>query len=199
MHSIPRDRSNGYEQIADTFVRARNQRIGPATVREWSKSLAPGTEILELGCGFGVISQALIEGGFAVWGVDASPSLIAAFRGRFPNAPAECAAAEDSGFFHRTFDAIVAWGLMFLLSPETQVTVIRKVARALNPDGRFLFTSMSKPYTWSDSLTGRESFSLGRERYDEILRAEGLRLEGEAVDEGENYYYFVRKPRIGNK
>jgi len=192
---IPQDKSNGYEQIAKSFMRARNPRIGPATVRQWSKSLPHGTEILDLGCGFGVpISQALIEEGFGVYGVDASPSLIATFRERFPNARAECAAVEESDFFRRSFDAIVAWGLMFLLPPETQARVIRKVGRALNPGGRFLFTSLSMPLTWSDSLTGLESISLGKERYEEILLAEALRLEGDAVDEGENYYYFVLKP-----
>jgi SAM-dependent methyltransferase len=198
-NTIPQDKSNGYEQIAETFMRARNPRIGPATTRQWSKNLPHGTAILDLGCGYGVpISQALIDEGFAVCGVDASPTLIASFRERFPDAPAECAAAEESDFFRRTFDAIVAWGLMFLLPPETQTTVIKKAARALNSGGRFLFTSLAKPLTWSDSLTGRASISLGRERYEEILRAEGLRLEGEDVDEGENHYYFVLKqPPVG--
>ncbi len=162
-------------------MRARNPRIGPATVRQWSKTLPRGIAILDLGCGYGVpISQALIDEGFAVWGVDASPSLLAAFRVRFPNAPAECAAAEESEFFRRTFDAIVAWGLMFLLPPEAQTTVIKKAAKALTPGARFLFTSQARPIAWSDSLTGRTSISLGRERYEEILRAEGLRSAGEA-------------------
>ncbi|SPE22439.1 Methyltransferase type 11 [Acidobacteriia bacterium SbA2] len=195
VNPIPHDKSNGYEQIAQTFMRARNPRIGPATVRQWSKTLPRGIAILDLGCGYGVpISQALIDEGFAVWGVDASPSLLAAFRVRFPNAPAECAAAEESEFFRRTFDAIVAWGLMFLLPPEAQTTVIKKAAKALTPGARFLFTSQARPIAWSDSLTGRTSISLGRERYEEILRAEGLRLAGEDVDEGENHYYFVLKP-----
>jgi hypothetical protein len=30
--------------------------------------------------------------------------------------------------------------------------------------------------------------------YEQILRAEGLVLIGDAVDEGENCYYFVSKP-----
>ena len=193
--TMPHDRSNGYEQIAETFMRARNPRIGPTTVREWSKTLPPGTAILDLGCGHGVpISQALIEEGFVIYGVDASVKLITAFRERFPKARAESAAVEDSEFFCRTFDGIVAWGLMFLLPPNVQTTVIGKVARALNPGGRFLFTSPKKAVTWSDALTGRTSISLGAEAYEQILRAEGLVPVGEEVDEGENYYYFVSKP-----
>lgn len=48
--------------------------------------------------------------------------------------------------------------------------------------------------TWEDSLTGLESVSLGRERYEQILRLEGLTLVGEDSDEGGNHYYFTLKP-----
>src|ERR1051326_7328608 len=122
-------------------MRARNTRIGPSTVREWSRTLARGASILDLGCGHGVVSQPLAEEGFALWGVDASAKLVAAYRERFPDAHVECAAAEESDFFGRTFDGVVAWGLLFLLPGDVQRRVIGKVARALNPGGRFLFTA----------------------------------------------------------
>ena len=172
---------------------ARNTRIGPATVKEWSKTLAPGSTILDLACGHGVITNALIEEGFTVYGVDASAKLIAEFRKRFPGVPAECAAVEDSEFFGRTFDGIVAWGLLFLLPVEIQPLVIRKAERALKPGGKFLFTATEDAVTWNDSLTGLESVSLGGERYRQIIREEGLTLIGEDSDEGENHYFFSLK------
>ncbi len=175
-------------------MRARNTRIGPSTVRDWTATLPPGCSILELGCGSGVITQVLIDNGFTVYGVDASPKLIAAFRERFPGAHAECAAVEDSRLFDRTFDAVVAWGLMFLLRAEAQEIVIAKVATALNAGGRFLFTSPREPVTWNDSITGQESRSLGFERYAQILHDNGVVIVGEERDEGENYYYFAAKP-----
>jgi SAM-dependent methyltransferase len=193
--SAPQDKSNGYEQLAETFIRARDRRIGEAKVREWSKQLPAGCSILDLGCGHGVpIAEALINEGFAVYGVDASPRLINAFRGRFPKAQAECSAVEDSEFFHRTFDGVIAWGLIFLLSADVQAVVIGRVARALRPGGRFLFTSPREPVTWLDALTERMSISLGVEKYEQILRAEGLTLVGESSDEGDNHYYFALKP-----
>jgi SAM-dependent methyltransferase len=191
---MPQDKSNGYEQLAETFIRARNRQIGTATVREWSKTLPPGSSILDLGCGNGVpISEVLINEGFAVYGVDASPKLIAAFRERFPDAHAECSAVEDSGFFRRTFDGAIAWGLMFLLPADIQAALIRKIARTLNPSGRFLFTSPQEPLTWFDALTERKSISLGAEVYQQILHTEGLTLVGETLDEGDNHYYLVSK------
>ena len=194
-NTISRDKSNGYEQIAEHFIAARNSPIGPATVKEWTKTLQPGSAILDLGCGHGVpTSQVLVEQGFAVYGVDASAKLIAEFRKRLPTARAECSAVEDSEFFQRKFPAVIAWGLIFLLLVDTQHLLIRKVARALEPGGKFLFTATKQAVTWRDSLTDLESVSLGAERYEQMLNAEGLMFTGETTDEGENHYYFVSKP-----
>src|ERR1700693_2625760 len=191
-NSPQEDKSNGYEEAAEDFMRRRNSRTGFAPVREWSKTLPRGGSILDLGCGHGIpISQVLIDDGFAVCGVDASAKMIAAFQERFPDALAECSSVEDSEFFNATFDGVVAWGLMFLLSPDVQTAVIRKVARALNCGGKFVFTSPREAVTWTDVLTRRESISLGFQAYQEILLAEGLVLTGEQCDEGEEQYDLV--------
>ncbi len=191
------DKSNGYEEIAPIFVAGRGQNhagVGASVVAEWSRQLPDGAAILDLGCGPGVpISQVLIERGFNVYGVDASASMVAAFRARFPNVPVECAGAEDSGFFGRTFDAVVAWGLFFLLEADIQRTLIAKVAAVLPSGGRFLFTASSQVCSWNDAMTGRTSVSLGREAYQNLLEAEGMSLIATCSDEGENHYYFAAR------
>ena len=185
------DKSNGYQEAADRFMSARDNWIGVAILREWARRLPAGAAILDLGCGHGVpVSEALMAEGFTVYGVDASSKLLAAFQERFPRSTVECCAVEDSEFFLRAFDGVVAVGLMFLLQADTQEVVIQKVAKALKPGGKFLFTSPLQQGTWRDILTDRESISLGRERYLQILSAAGLVLVGEAVDEGDNHYYF---------
>jgi len=126
--------------------------------------------------------------------VDASARMIEAFRKRFPDAHAECAAVEDSDFFRRAFDGVVAWGLMFLLPPDAQATLIPKIARTLKHGGKLVFTAPTQKCSWPDALTGRESFSLGGERYRQLLHTEGLVLDGEESDEGNNHYYLVSKP-----
>ena len=191
---MPEDKSNGYEEAADRFVSARNPDIGRAPVSEWCRQLPESASVLDLGCGHGVpISQVLIEQGFTVFGVDASPTLLAAFHRRFPSAFTECSAVEDSGFFEREFDGVVAWGLMFLLPPDVQSLVVHKVARALKPGGKFLFTSPTERATWHDTVTGRESISLGAEGYRQLLDSAGLNLAGELSDEGSNHYYSASK------
>jgi len=190
------DGSNGYEAVAQAYIAGRGSggTVGVSTVREWALTLPPGASALDLGCGTGVpISKTMMDCCLSVSGVDASPSMIAAFRARFPDAPAECSTVEASRLFGRTFDAVMAWGLLFLLAPAAQELVIGKAASVLNPCGQFVFTSPPLAFAWADAMTGQTSVSLGAERYAQLLRAAGLTLVGEREDEGENHYYLSVK------
>lgn len=195
MSTTDDDRSNGWEAVAHRLIAGRS-RIGVATVRVWARSLPSGALILDLGCGTGVpVTEALGQDGFNVYGVDASPSLVAAFRRRFPEAPVACEPVEESTFFDREFDGVVAIGLLFLLSEPVQRRVLSRVASALNPTGRFLFTAPEQECTWMDPLTGHPSRSLGAKVYREVLASVGVTVMGSYVDEGENYYYDARRMR----
>lgn len=193
------DESQGYEGAAEAFMGIRSaSRIGVATVREWMSDLPRGAAVLDLGCGGGgPISEVLIEVGNRVYGVDASPRMVAMFRARFPGVPVECETIERSTLFERRFDGVVAWGLMFLLPARTQELVIHKVARALREGGRFLFTAPSQVCEWEDVLTSARSVSLGSDAYRSLLEEAGLVLVDERQDEGENHYYLAVKPGVG--
>lgn len=193
------DRSNGYEGVAADFLarrgRGRATGIGVQAVRTWARTFAPGAVVIDLGCGPGFpITEVLVAEGLQVFGVDASPSFVEAFRHNLPNTPVVCEAVQDSRFFDRTFDGVLAWGLVFLLSPDDQRNLIRKMADILMPGGHLLFTSPAQATTWNDAMTGLESCSLGAEAYRQQLSAVGLRVASEYEDEGENHYFDVRKP-----
>jgi 2-polyprenyl-3-methyl-5-hydroxy-6-metoxy-1,4-benzoquinol methylase len=189
------DPSNGYDAVAAEFIVRREQsRIGAETVRRWARSRPSGASVLDLGCGGGVpVSATLVDEGVAVYGVDASPTLVAAFQQRFPQAPVACERVEESRVFDRTFDGVVAIGLLFLLAPDAQRALIGRVARALNPGGQFLFTSPAEACTWRDNLTGGPSISLGAEAYRAIAAGAGLTVVAEYIDEGDNHYYDARR------
>jgi SAM-dependent methyltransferase len=196
------DGSNGYEGIAHLYVAGRGTRplvgdaIGAAIVRAWAQSFPPGAIVLDLGAGPGEPSTRILqEAGVATYAVEASSAMVAAFRERFPGVPIEHNTVEGSAFFDRTFDGVLAWGLLFLLAPAAQALVIEKVAGALDPDGRFLFTAPKEPLEWLDAMTGRRSQSLGARAYERLLRDAGLTWVAEAQDEGENHYYFVERRR----
>ncbi|TQV78826.1 class I SAM-dependent methyltransferase [Exilibacterium tricleocarpae] len=187
--------SNGWEEIAGDFIAAREQSsIGVDVARAWAQTLPNGAAILDLGCGTGVpIALALSKDGFRIYGVDASPTIIAEFKRRLPQMSAACEPVETSPFFGRSFDGIVSIGLVFLLSADAQRRLIFRAAAALDPGGHFLFTSPSPVCEWTDLMTGRKSRSLGEETYIRLLSEAGLDLVGNAVDEGENYYFHAVK------
>ena len=190
------DRSNGYEGVAAEFLarrgRGRSTGIGVNAVRKWARSLPCGAAVIDLGCGPGFpITEVLVAEGLNVFAVDAAPSFVEAFRRNLPNTPVVCEAVQDSTFFDRRFEAVLAWGLIFLLSPEDQRHLIRRIADILVPGGRLLFTSCAgvEPLVWNDAMTGLESRSLGAEEYHRQLAAVGLSVTGEYEDEGQNHYY----------
>ncbi|MEA1676115.1 class I SAM-dependent methyltransferase [Nitrospirillum sp. BR 11163] len=188
------DHSNGWNAIAPEFIRVRSG-VGADTVRRWARGLPPGGAVVDVGCGSGTpIAATLIADGFRVFGVDASPVLVAEFRRRLPSAEVVCEAAETSGLFGRTFDGAVAIGLLFLLPADGQRQVIDRVAGALERGGRFLFTAPRQACEWRDTLTRRPSLSLGEDAYQLALERAGMRLSGLHADEGGNTYFDARRP-----
>src|SRR5215813_1340353 len=151
--------STGYKRVAVEFLAGRGSApstaIGAKPVRDWARTLKRGATVIDLGCGSGLpITEVLVAEGLNVYAIDAAPSLVQAFRRNFPNIPVACEAVEDSRFFNRTFDGVVSWGLMFLLSPEEQLQLIQRIADILVPGGKLLFTSCAQPAVWNDAMTG---------------------------------------------
>jgi SAM-dependent methyltransferase len=139
------DRSNGYEAVAQEFLAGRGSSIrsagiGVKDVRKWARTLPRASSVIDLGCGPGFpLTAVLIDQGLHVFGVDAAPSFVAAFERNLPGTPIVCEAVQESRLFDRTFDAVLAWGLMFLLQAADQHRLIQRFAEILGPGGRLLF------------------------------------------------------------
>lgn len=190
---MPEDASNGYEAVAEEFIRVRSA-TGLAIIRNWAASLPRGGSVLDIGAGSGEpVTAALIEQELDVCAIDASPTLVAAFKRRFPGVQVACEPAERSRFFGRTFDGALAIGLIFLLPEGSQRDLLRRIAGALNPGGKLLFSAPRQVCTWDDLLTGQPSTSLGAEAYHRVLVRSGLHLSKEQVDEGGTHYYEAQK------
>jgi SAM-dependent methyltransferase len=193
------DRSNGYEAVSAEFLARRGSRnwsagIGVKEVRTWASTLPRRSSVLDLGCGPGFpITVVLIEEGLDVFAVDAAPTFVAAFQRNLPGTPIICEAIQESRFFNRTFDAVLAWGLMFLLRADDQYRLIQRFAEILVPGGRLLFTAPAQPHVWNDAMTGLESLSLGAEQYRKLLGAAGVSVRAEYEDVGENHYFDAFK------
>lgn len=191
------DKSNGYEKIAKEFIEIRGQNIdgiGTSSVQNWIKSFPEKAKILDLGCGTGIpITKVILDEGMKVFAIDSSVTLIKVFQKNFPNTPVKCEAAENSQFFNQKFDGIIAWGLIFLLSKETQIKILQKASDSLNFGGKLLFTAPKQKTEWEDLMTKQKSISLGAKKYKEVLHEFGLTVIEEFIDEGENYYFNAIK------
>lgn len=187
------DPSHGWDVVAEAFMAARSD-VGTDVVRHWAGLLPSGGRVVDIGCGFGEpVTRTLIEAGLEVWGVDASPTLVAEYRRRFPDCPVACEPAETSDLFGRKFEGGVAVGLMFLLPEADQRRLIARIAGALVQGGRFLFSAPPQVCEWSDLLTGRPSCSLGEGAYRAALEAAGLIPMGQSTDAGGNHYFDAVK------
>ncbi len=187
------DLSNGYEAVAAEFMKLRSG-TGADVVETWAASLPRGAKVLDIGAGYGhPITPALLRAGVTLSAIDASPKMVAAFKQNFPNVRVACEAAEQSDFFGETFDAILSIGLMFLLPETTQLKLIPRIAKALKPKGRFLFSAPKQKCDWVDVLTGQTSWSLGADRYAAILNSCGLTVTATHTDAGGSHYYAAVK------
>ncbi|ABW26071.1 class I SAM-dependent methyltransferase [Acaryochloris marina] len=189
------DSVSAYENHARKFLIARDRStIGIHVIERWAHSLPASSDVLEIACGGGIpVTRTLALAGLKLWAVDSSPTLVSEFKLRFPEIPVECAHARDSHYFERKFSAVISIGLIFLLCEDDQVRLIHRVSQLLLPGGRFLFTAPVEIGIWTDTNTGHECRSLGRERYESILQEAQLGILDTYTDEGRNNYYDVER------
>jgi SAM-dependent methyltransferase len=105
--------------------------------------LAPGSRVLDVGCGNGYLARRLARSGSVVVGVDASAELIAAARASEEREPLGVLyhltdAAHAPMLADGSFD--VAVSNMALIDIEGAEGAIAEVGRVLRPGGRFVFT-----------------------------------------------------------
>ncbi len=188
-----KDLSNGYDAIVDDYIAARSS-SGRDLVSGWAEGLPSASTVLDLGAGYGQpVTAALAEAGHKVFAIEASPAMVAEFKHRFPNIPIACEAVEQSDFFGRTFDAVSAIGLIFLLPEAQQRRLIKRVARVLRSQGAFLFSAPVETGQWKDILTGQMSSSLGEETYRGALKSAGFAEIASLTDEAGSHYYAAAK------
>src|SRR5581483_4555358 len=101
-----------------------------------------GRRVLDLGCGTGRFAAALAERGLArVWGVDASPEMLAVAREKLPaSVGLKLGRAEELPFRDGWFDRAVMWLVAHLVD---RPAAFREVARVLVPDGRLAVVSFA--------------------------------------------------------
>lgn len=103
--------------------------------------IPPGGTVLDVGCGMGEpIAAYLLQQGVHVLGVDASPSMIARCRQRFPDSEWMVADMRELELGMR-FDGIVAWDSFFHLGMGDQRSMFSRFAAHARAGAPLMFTS----------------------------------------------------------
>lgn len=112
-------------------------------------------QLLEVGCGPGMMAGPLIERGFQYTGADLSDGMIAECRRRLggdPRADFVVASAENLPFRDQSFQVVLCLGALEYLNDPGKA--VQEAARALEPGGVFLFSMLnrSSPYRLAQRL-----------------------------------------------
>lgn len=115
----------------------------PPIVGRLSSNAPPVRRVVDVGCGAGVTTRALLDAGFEVIGIDPSAALLAHARVAAPGATFSCRSAYGGPLPHA--DAVVAIGEPLTYHAEdvdadgTLRAFFREVARAIPTGGLFFF------------------------------------------------------------
>lgn len=189
----------GYDLVSGAY---RADDAGDGTYAEWldvlEKRVAPGSSILDLGCGCGVPVARRLAPRYAVTGIDLSPVQIARARTLVPTATFLSADMSMVQFLDESFAAISCLFALIHLPLAEQPALLRKVRRWLRPGGLLFATVGHRAWT------GLEKDWLGVEggdmwwshadiaTYRRWLADAGLRVERETfVPEGTGGHTFV--------
>jgi ubiquinone/menaquinone biosynthesis C-methylase UbiE len=201
-----------YDAIADWYASERVDQTGVPEAIALASSLPPGARILDIGCGNGLpITTALRDAGCRVVGLDSARRMLTRFRTNLPTTSVVRGIVQQCAFLDGSFDAAIAWGVLFHLTRRDQKIAIADVSRVLRPGGVFLFTSggdadgkphPSIPSGLQESDAGIEGtmndvvfhyYSFDSDGYRTLLESNGLALLDVHADRGENTYYLARK------
>lgn len=140
--------------------------------------LNPSSRVLDLCCGHGNLTAALLRERHTVIGVDFSPAMIARARETAHQAEFKTADAEDLPFDESTFDAVVCnFGVSHI---PNQPKALAEVGRVLMPGGVFVMTSWVGP---SESTAFRIFYPSVQQNGDPSVK----------LPDGPNFHFFDDK------
>lgn len=105
--------------------------------------VSPGTRLLDVSCGTGIVSAAAASKGASVVGIDFSSGMLSRARRLHPGLDFRLGDAEDLDFPDRSFDTVaINFGMLHFQYPER---ALAQAHRVLRPGGRAAYTVWAPP------------------------------------------------------
>jgi SAM-dependent methyltransferase len=187
-----------YDQIAEWYMTDRGRTVGVAEALAVAATLPANSRILDVGCGNGVpITEALVNAGHWVSGLDSSAGMLAFFRINLADTPVVRGDARCCPFADGSSDAAISWGMMFHLPPADQATMFASVSSSLKPAAPFLFTAAEIESADDNGIAGTMNgvtfHYYAVASYRMLIGEHDLVLVDVHDDPGVSTYYLARK------
>ena len=145
----------GYDRIAAEYAELRDPDSSLPFLRQLDAALAPGSLILDLGCGAGVpVNRWLIDRGHRVIGLDISDAMLDLARGNVPEADyrqRDMATLAEGEF---SVDAVVSFFAMFHLDRRRHRHLLRQIRSYLPVGGLVLVTTGRSDWEGEEDFLG---------------------------------------------
>jgi len=147
--TLLRDWSYRYQWLYDAVSRITALSVGGETrfrqLALQDLSIRPNTQVLDLCCGSGQVTQVLTQYSEAVTGLDASPLSLQRARRNVPQADYVEAFAEVMPFPDQRFDLVHTSMALHEMQSDQCQQIIQEVYRVLKPGGQFALIDFHPP------------------------------------------------------
>ena len=183
-----------YQRFAQVWAADRSkQLIEKLWLDKFLALVAPGSSVLDLGCGCAdPMARYILSRGYRVTGIDTSDGLIALCRESFP-ASSWLVADMRQLHLNKRFDGLLAWDSFFHLTAEDQRAMFSIFADHAQPEAALMFTSGPQAGEAIGDYRGEALYhaSLGPAEYRELLAANGFTVVDHIADDPTCGYHTV--------
>jgi ubiquinone/menaquinone biosynthesis C-methylase UbiE len=122
--------------------------------------VAPGSKVLDVGCGAGQLAGELMRRGYEAWGMDVSEAMVAHARQQYHQDRFQAGDIERMDYPDNAFDAVTCLGVVEYLNRDEPS--LREIWRVLKPGGWAVITTPSAvcPFYYMDAAYEKFRFTV---------------------------------------